>query len=577
MEPVSFGQLPVDILNHIIGQEAIRIPVINDDEERPLGLRPRDICLPKPIAPTRLRVYDYLADLYDPSCVHSRDSYPGRIRPRSQSRGPLVPLVNGAVSVLKQLEANSLDSFSWHTGTCLPAEVFGEQGILSLRQPCLRSLSIISSSACQRISSINLLPFESLRSLSWSDASPYNLEALATAIQINASRLETLEVNFINWPRFWYIVEGSDEPHLRFDETGIEDDDDGMYICEDTYFEDEVLGQMRNPLQPMFPVLRSLALTQVHLSNRTILTLNIGALESLTIRWCDGWVAFLRSLVELGVPLDLDHFQLQGSANHGWDGEYHALLARFIECLSEPKSLSLGQLGTHSSHGVWNRLVQHQKSIRRFVHQLNTKVLFDGSSSIQAEHLTGEDWDGMRQEPFRQNPFANFESLEFLGVTCEPAKMKILTMPFVTKSCLRVIHIRRTLDCILSWRDWLLTEGVGDSLDPYDESKEAEFDETCGPGETNYALKGEFRDFAEWVFGPDGIHSLKTLVFGDLSHISHTRRFSRDQVVLVRDESESGSRNFKMVDRDEAVFMFNLGGCLDAIEACPKCTLTKMD
>jgi hypothetical protein len=258
-----------------------------------------------------------------------------------------------------------------------------------------------------------------LRSLSWSDASPYNLEALATAIQINASQLETLEVNFINWPRLWYIVEESDEPFLRLDE--IEDHDE-LWICEGTYFEDEILGQMRNPLQPMFPVLRSLALTQVHLSDRTILTLNIGALESLTIRWCDEWVDFLRSLVELRVPLDLDHFELQ-AANHGWDGGHHALLARFIESLSGPKSLFLGQLGTHSSHGVWNRLVQHRKSIRRFVHQLNTKVLFDGSSSIQAEHLTGEDWDAMRREPFRQNPFANFESLEFLGLTCEPAKM----------------------------------------------------------------------------------------------------------------------------------------------------------
>ncbi|CAH0025784.1 unnamed protein product [Clonostachys rhizophaga] len=599
MDPVSFGQLPVDILNHIIDQlerpelvslsraskwtralttralwEAIRIPVINDDEGRPLGLRPRDICLPNAIAPTRLRLYEYLADLRDPSCVHSRDSYrPWRVRLQSESRDRLVPLVNGAISVLKQLEINSLDSFSWHTGTCLPAEIFGEQGILSLRQSSLRSLSIISSSACQRLSSINLLPFKSLTSLYWSDASPYNLEALATAVQINASQLETLEVNFVNWPRFWYIVEESDDPFLRYDE--IEDEDE-LWICEDTYFEDEVLGQMRNPLQPMFPVLRSLALTQVHLSDRTILNLNIGALESLTIRWCDGWVAFLRSLVDLGVPLDLDHFELQ-AANHGWDGEYHALLARFLESLSRPKSLSLGQLGTHSSHGVWNRLVQHQKSIRRFVHQLNTKVLFDGSSSIQAEHLTGEDWDGMRRDPFRENPFANFESLEFLGLTCEPAKMRIITSPFVTKSCLRVIHIRRTLDCTLSWRDWFLTEGVGDSLDPYDDSKEAEIDETCGPGEMNYALRGEFRDFAEWVFGPDGVHSLQTLVFGDLSHISHTRRFSRDQVVLVRDESESGSGNFKMVDRDEAVFTFNLGGCLDAIEACPKCTLTKTD
>ncbi|CAH0055472.1 unnamed protein product [Clonostachys solani] len=600
MEPVSFGQLPVDILNHIINQidgpelvsfsqaskwaraltaralwRAIRIPVVNDDEGQPLGLRPPGLCLPNPMMPTRLRFYDYLADQKDPSCVHSRNSYPHmRNRPQSHSRDALSPLVDDAISVLEKLEINSLDTFSWHTGTCLPTKIFGDQGILSLQQSSLRSLSIISDSACQRLSSITLSHFKSLRSLSWSDASPYNLEALATAIQTNASQLETLEVNFINWSRFWYIIEESDEPFLRLD-TSIEDDEDELWICEDTYFEDEVLGQMRKPLQPMFSVLRSLSLTQVHLSDRTVLTLNIGALESLTIRWCEGWVAFLRSLVELGAPLNLDHFELQ-AAHHGWVGEYHALLARFIEGLTGPKSLSLGQLGTHSSHGVWNRLVQHQKTIRRFVHQLNTKVLFESDSLIQAEHLTEEDWDGMRREPFRKNPFANFESLEFLGVTCEPAKMKILTMPFVTKSCLRVIHIRRTLNCTLLWRNWDLDEVVGDSLDPCGDSKQAEIDDTYGQGEMKIdSLRGEFRDFAEWVFGPDGIHSLKTLVFGDLSHISHTRRFSRHQVVLVRDESGSG--NFKMVDRDEAVFTFKLGECLDRIEACPKCTLTKLD
>ncbi|CAG9984226.1 unnamed protein product [Clonostachys byssicola] len=608
MEPVSFGQLPVEVLNHIIDKlerpelvslsraskwtralttralwEATRIPVINDDEGRPLGLRPRDICLPNPIAPTKLRIYDYLADLYDPSCIHSRDSLlPWRSRLQSESRDPLIPLVNDTISALKQVEINSLHSFSWHTGTCLPASIFGEQGILSLQQPSLRSLSIISSSTCQRLSRITLSNFKSLRSLSWSDASPYNHEALATAIQINAWHLETLEVDFINWSRLWYIVEESDDPFLRYDEVNNEDE---LWICEDTYFEDELLGQMRNPLQPMFPVLRRLALTQVHLSDRTILTLNIGALESLTIRWCGGWMAFLRSIVELGVPLDLDHFELH-AANRGWDGGDHALVGRFIESLSGPWSIFLGQMGTHSSHGVWNRLVPHQKSIKRFVHQLNTKALFGSDCPIQSDHLTDEDWDGMRRDPFRQNPFANFESLEFLGMTCEPAKMKILTMPFVTKSCLRVIHIRRALDCTLIWRDWILTEGVGDCLDPCDDSKEAEIDEskqaeineTYGQGEmTIDALRGEFRDFAEWVFGPDGIHSLKTLAFGDFSHISHTRRFSRGQVVLVRDESDSRHGNFKMVDRDEAVFRFNLAECLDAIEACPKCTLTKTD
>lgn len=94
--------------------EAIRISAMNNEEGRPLGLRPRDICLPNPIAPTRLRLYDYLADLDDPSCVHSRDSYRSwRNRPRSQSRDPLVPLVNDAISVLKQLEVNSLDSFRY--------------------------------------------------------------------------------------------------------------------------------------------------------------------------------------------------------------------------------------------------------------------------------------------------------------------------------------------------------------------------------------------------------------------------------------------------------------------------------
>ncbi|VUC31526.1 unnamed protein product [Clonostachys rosea] len=601
MEPVSFGELPVDILNHIIDQidrpelvsfslasrwaralaaralwKAIRIPITIDDEGRPLGLRPLDLYLRNPITPTSLRIHDYLADQQGPSRVYTRLSYALTPESRQSDSGdPLAPLINDAISVLEKLEINSLESFSWHTGTDLPTEIFGDQGgILSLQQSSLRSLSIFSKSAWERFEIITLSHFRSLRSLSWTDSSPYNLEAPATAIQTNASQLETLEVNFLNWPALWYIAEELDEPFLRFDETSVVDEDE-LYIREDGYFEDEVLGQMRNPLQPMFLVLRNLSLTQVHLTDRTILTLNLGALESLTIRWCGGWVPFLHSLVELGVPPNLDHFELQ-AADHGWTGGYRALLARLIEGLSEPKSLFLGQLGTHSSHGVWNRLAQHGKTIKRFVHQLNTKVVFQSGSGTQAEHFANEDWDGMRRDPFLKNPFASFESLDFLGITCEPAKMRILTMPFVTKSCLRVIHIRRTLNCTLSRRGWDLTEGIGDSLDPCCDSKLAEIDETNGQAKMNIdALRGEFRDFAEWAFGPDGIHSLKILVFGDLSHISDTRRFTCHQIVLVRDVS--GSRNFKMVDRDEAMFILNLGGYLDAIEACPKCTLAESD
>lgn len=44
-------------------------------------------------------------------------------------------------------------------------------------------------------------------------------------------------------------------------------------------------------------------------------------------------------------------------------------------------------------------------------------------------------------------------------------------------------------------------------------------------------LRPAFCDFADWIFGPDGIHSLRLLVYGDLSRNGY---YMKDVVMLRR-------------------------------------------
>ncbi|CZS90951.1 uncharacterized protein RAG0_01814 [Rhynchosporium agropyri] len=81
--------------------------------------------------------------------------------------------------LISRIPADTLQSFTWDTGTCLPEHILRPEGTLA-----------------------NLQLFTKLKSLTWRGLSnPTYFEALASLLQSTAfaGRLETLEFDFVNW------------------------------------------------------------------------------------------------------------------------------------------------------------------------------------------------------------------------------------------------------------------------------------------------------------------------------------------------------------------------------------------
>lgn len=160
--------------------------------------------------------------------------------------------------------------------------------------------------------------------------------------------------------------------------------------------------------------------------------------------------------------------------------------------------------------------------------------------------------------------------------------------PFTKKDCLRIVHIRQSgsdIRCFGSWvfgrknlyrfpqleppltksrRDipFLGHEVVPGWISPI-------------PGQSDHAvtatvLNDEFRDFADWVFGADGIASLEMVAYGDFSC---QRRFAADCFMLRRGGTIGGQAYHysfyfpeSQVDPDLEKLISRYPGFL---EACP--------
>ncbi len=165
--------------------------------------------------------------------------------------------------------------------------------------------------------------------------------------------------------------------------------------------------------------------------------------------------------------------------------------------------------------------------------------------------------------------------------------------PFKRKDCLRILHIRQSGSDIGKFGSWAFGRGDWDNfLDP--ESQPTEYrqeflfpndrmlgwvlglrgdSDTCRNVSVT-VLHDEFRHFADWVFGEDGIASLEMVAYGDFSCQG---RFAADCFKLRRGGSIDGqahSYSFYFpeseVDPDLEELLSRHPGFL---EACPTETL----
>ncbi|KAF5583559.1 hypothetical protein FPCIR_8973 [Fusarium pseudocircinatum] len=465
-------------------------------------------------------------------------------------------LAQRAVLLLDRFNEGQLESFSWNYTSCIPSEILE---ILILKHPYIQSLSLVTDPFCSRFnrwsrtSDIDLSAFRNLRRLSWRAPMGCHFDNIAGLVKTNARHLEQLELELQGWSsdresRECTVIHHEDNPEVW-------DKIPASTMLTRKMFGLEVTSEV--PERTYFPKLQSLRLTGVPLRDEnngiqvTASSINLGALRHLSLRMCAYWVPFLTSIVESQTPLRLKTLEIVDFyliTPHETATSKAATITEFIDSFSGLEELFISICGPTPSLQFWEHVVGHAATLKRLVyHQrltdrdeelLNSRVGRDSS----ALGLSSEDLNRIRQDP-SQNPLSRL-SLEFIGLICAPKYLKDILLPFVAKRSLKVLHIRHTGMNSGPSASWVfnhalelkITEAENEGV-PIDDTTKA-FNSLTADAEEHVRLSLEelatavrerkewgtqplqqsFRDFANWVFGPDGIDTLEYIVTGDLSH-----------------------------------------------------------
>ncbi|KAG5804947.1 hypothetical protein H9Q74_010403 [Fusarium xylarioides] len=466
-------------------------------------------------------------------------------------------LAQRAVILLNRFNDGQLESFSWNYTSCIPFEILE---ILSLKHPSIQSLSLITDPFCSRFnrwsrtSDIDLSAFRNLRRLSWKAPMGCHFDDIASLVKANARHLEELELELQGWSpdresRESTVVHHEDNPEV-WDKIHA-----STMLARNMFDLEATTSEATERTQ--FPKLRSLKLTRVPLRDENTgiqvmaSSINLRALRHLSLRMCAYWMPSLSSIIEPQIPLQLKSLEILDfylNTPHEAATSKASAITEFIDSFKGLEELFISICGPTPSLQFWEHVAGHAATLKRFVyHQrltdqdeelLNSRLGRDSSDL----GLSLADRNRIQQDP-SQNPLSRL-NLEFIGLTCAPKYLKDILLPFVAKGSLKVLHIRHTGTNSGPSASWVfnhalelkITEGENEGV-PIDDTTKAgnslndNAEETVRLSLEELAtavrerrewgtppLQQSFRDFANWVFGSDGIESLEYIVTGDLSH-----------------------------------------------------------
>ncbi|KAK3897443.1 AAA family ATPase, partial [Staphylotrichum tortipilum] len=352
----------------------------------------------------------------------------------------------------------------------------------------------------------------------------------------------------------------------------------------------------QSPQPIIFPSISTLSLTGVPLTAAMAHALGFNTLRSLTIRDCLGWREFLTRVAESGLPAQLKAFQI--CDRDGQDPESglgHTVIADFLSAFEGLEELFISHHGPEHALELWRRVAHHRATLKNFVYHRRAVSLEQASSyrSLYSHDVLDlgvlpEDVCRIEVDPLK-NPLAALD-LNFMGLCCVPQRLKPILLPFTSKTSLKVLHIRQSrsmLDAFdVPWAlfpsrsrrsrlrlaspqsgsgnpiEWASEEADGlDSANSTADPKDA--DDPSPEKSEEPKLRPEFRQFAEWVFGPHGIRSLQLLVCGNYANNNWPYR-----VVLERSTGGEGNGLFRdpilRLQRSEAVEAYR-----DLLGVCP--------
>lgn len=135
---------------------------------------------------------------------------------------------------------------------------------------------------------------------------------------------------------------------------------------------------------------------------------------------------------------------------------------------------------------------------------------------------------------------------------------KPILSPFVHKHTVQVLHIRRSGPDFANYGDW---------------SRDYEDAGSISSGHELPRFSEDFEDFSQWVFGPNGIPSLRLLAFGDF--YCEPRYAGYNHLLCRRTQSNQTPvqdvppRYFRSIEDDDKELWDLIDGYMDALKACP--------
>ncbi|KAM6511256.1 hypothetical protein FALCPG4_016258 [Fusarium falciforme] len=433
---------------------------------------------------------------------------------------------------------------------------------------------------------VDLSSFRQLLNFTWKGLRPDHMQPLSVVLQNNSAHLKRLELDFVNLLEIFSINDslGHDDSDAS---NSSDDQDDGMFntssntgdvedetmrrMKKPSFFASTVLGVDPNSPALLFPKIRVLSLSLVPLTASMALVFNFDTLVSLKLRLCPHWDAFIKSVLKLNLPIKLRTLEIQ-------DDDNEDIILDLVDGFEELEELFLSHAGPVSALRLWEILARLHTTLRRLVcHQRTIRLEQDppGLCDLADLSIYGRDMRRIKKDS-SQNPLAELD-LEFIGLACIPGRMKYILLPFTSKTSLKAIHIRQTMSDVSNFGSWALVEILAPSIsransDASSDSDLTTYTEDSDPGpdwdldftQREPELRNEFRHFAEWAFGPDGIPSLDIIAFGDFAYGGWEN--SRN-VLLGR--NTSGTSNFRMLDAKAGEWKDALDKYHVVMGACP--------
>lgn len=325
----------------------------------------------------------------------------------------------------------------------MPANILGPEGILSLQQPSLRTLSLITDPNCmyccvapfKHEPGVNLSSFRQLLNFTWKGLRPDHMQPLSIVLQNNSAHLKSLELDFVNLLENFTISDSLDDDDSDAGNSNDDQDDEISSTSSNAsgdedeeirrmkgpgFFASTILGADPNSPTLLFPRIRVLSLSQVPLTASMAPVFNFETLVSLKLRLCPRWEVFIKRVLKLGRPIKLRTLEIQGHENED-------AILDLVDAFDGLEELFLSNSGPMPTLYLWEILARRHSTLRRLVCHQRTIELpqdspVDGELCDLADlSIYGGEMRRIKEDP-SENPLSELK-LEFIGLGCIPGRM----------------------------------------------------------------------------------------------------------------------------------------------------------